>query len=448
MNNSNDLSKLSAISPIDGRYWEKTESLASYFSEYALIRERVKIEILYLIFLSSKKIIRSVPSKEKEELEKIYKNFDLDEALKVKELEKTTRHDVKAVEYYLREILGKLSIKDLSEFIHVGLTSEDLNNVSFRTLLNKANKEVIVPQVEQLVRELSSKSNEYKDIVIMARTHGQNAIPTSFGKEISVFKNRITKQIEKLQDFNFEAKFSGAVGNYNALSFVYPDINWPKTMKEFLTSLGLSQLPSSTQVNGNDDVVEYLQVIQRINLILLGFNQDTWRYISDGWLFQANKKGEVGSSTMPQKINPIDFENSEGNIAMANGIIDVFIQKMPISRLQRDLSNSTISRNIGTIFAHSLIAYSSTIVGLSRISPNLEKINEVLNSDWSVLSEAAQTLLRSEGIQHPYRILSDLTKGKVVDQKVWIEIVEVLPLSKTGKEKLFKLTPEKYKGIS
>ena len=443
----NSISKLTAISPIDGRYREKTKSLSPYFSEYGLMRERVKIEIEYLIFLSSKKLIRKITPKETETLIIIYKNFELKNAVRIKEIEKNTRHDVKAVEYFLREAFEKSSVKDLVEFIHFGLTSEDLNNICIRTLLQSGGKEILIPSVNLLQKDLNQKSKSYKNTVMMGRTHGQNAIPTTLGKEISVFEERLDLQISKLEKFIFFGKFGGAIGNFNALNFVHPNINWPKVSKEFIKSLSLSYLAKSTQVNGNDDIVEYFQIIERINLIILGLDQDIWRYISDGWIIQANKKDEVGSSTMPQKINPIDFENSEGNIALANGLIDVFVNKLPISRLQRDLSNSTVTRSFGSVFAYCLISYSSLQNGLSRISPNIEKITNYLNEDWSILSEAAQTLLRKEGSQNGYKLLAELTKGKAIKQKDWIKIVDKLPLSDVNKNRLAKLTPANYRGI-
>ncbi len=444
--NENLLSELTALSPIDGRYRDKTKILSGYFSEFAFIKERIRVEINYLLFLSSKKLIRRIRPKGKDFLIKIYKNFNLKQALEVKEIEKTTRHDLKAAEYFLRKNFDKSLLSNLIEFIHFGLTSEDINNICLRILLQNANNEIISRQLENLNGVLLEKSKAYRDVVIIGRTHGQNAVPTTFGKEILVFSERLKKQIKKLKNFEFFAKLNGAVGNFNALYFVLPNVNWSSFSAQFIKSLKLSPLVITTQVNSNDDIVEYFQIIQRINLILNDLNQDMWRYTSDTWLVQSKNRDEVGSSTMPQKINPIDFENSEGNISVANGLIDVFVKKLPISRLQRDLSNSTVLRNTGTILAYCLIAYSSCEKGLSRISPN-PKIKKYLNKDWSILSEAAQTLLRKEGVSHPYKLLSGLTRGRVLSQNDWKKIVEKIPISAQNKKKLSNLTPETYRGI-
>ncbi len=443
---NNNLSELTAISPIDGRYRGKTKVLSEFTSEYALIKERINVEIKYLLFLSEKKIVRKVSPKEKEILEKIVTNFSIKDANTVKEIEKATRHDLKAVEYFLRLHFEKTSLRDLVEFIHFGLTSEDINNLSLRLLLKDANGKVIVFEIENLTGILLQKAKAYKNAVIIGRTHGQNAVPTTFGKEILVFKDRIEKQNKKLKDFEFEGKLNGAVGNFNALHFVLPKVDWEILSKEFIKSLDLSPILLTTQVNPNDDLVEYFQIIERINLIINDLNADMWRYVSDTWLVQENNSDEVGSSTMPQKINPIDFENSEGNIAVANGLIDVFVKKLPISRLQRDLSNSTVLRNLGSVLAYCLISYQSCEKGLSRISPN-PKLRSYVTKDWSILSEAAQTLLRKEGILHPYKLLSELTKGRVLTQEDWLKVVEKLPISEENKQKLSKLTPQTYRGI-
>lgn len=442
------MSKLLSISPLTGRYRDKIQELEEFTSEYALIKTRIEVEIKYLISLSKIRVVRKISKKEADKLDSIYENFDLEEAEKIKEIEETTKHDVKAVEIYLGKIFRNSSLKDLAESIHFGLTSEDINNIAFRIMLRSASKEVIIPTIERLSKVLSQHSQVYKYVPMLARTHGQPAVPTTLGKEIAVFASRLNIELKKLKEIKLTGKLNGAVGNYNALFLAFPKVDWLKFSKSFISGLDLEPNLLTTQINAFEDIIEYFQTIQRINGVLLDLNQDFWRYISDGWLVQSSEKGQVGSSTMPQKINPIDFENSEGNLELANGIIEVFTRKLPISRLQRDLSNSTIIRNIGTVLGYSLLAYKSAFTGVLKVKANEEKILEELNSDWSILAEALQTILRTEKVKGSYFKVLEETKGKKMDKDDWKNLILKLPFSKNSKQKLLKLTPKKYIGLA
>lgn len=435
--------ELLAISPLSGRYKNKLTELEELTSEFALIKARVGVEIKYLFALSEIKLIK-LSNQEKRKLLGVIKNFELEDAIKIKQIEEKTKHDVKAVEIYLRSYLSDKN----SEMVHFGLTSEDINNIAYRIMLRSASSEVIMPILKNLVNELLKNARQYKSLSMLARTHGQAAVPTTLGKEFAVFASRINSELNKLNKFKFTGKLNGAVGNYNALAFTFPKIDWISFSKKFIKSLGFEPNLITTQINSFEDIVEYFQTLQRINGILLNFNQDIWRYISDGWLIYSTESGQVGSSTMPQKINPIDFENSEGNLKLANGLIEVFSRELPISRLQRDLSNSTIIRNFGVILAHSLLAYKGTLTGLSKISPNNEQISMDLNHDWSILAEALQTILRVEGIKGSYQKALEITKGKHFGEKEWKELVGNLEISKEGREKLINLSPSKYTGLA
>lgn len=449
---------LTAISPIDGRYRNHVEELSMYSSEFGLIRYRTEIEVRYLIALSKIGIIRKLRGEEKKLLQKIIDEFDIDDAIENKDIAQeywkpnqkskpATKHDVKAVEYFLKDRLLNTSMSDILEFIHFGLTSEDTNNLTIRLMLNAATEKVILKNLQTLNNEILSLSKQYKNLPMIARTHGQAAIPATLGKEFLVFHNRLDYEIKILKSTKLRGKLNGAVGNYNALNFAYSKINWPKFSKDFVSSLGLNQNPTTNQIAPYEDMIFVFQTIQRINGILLDFNQDMWRYISDHWFIQENKKGEVGSSTMPQKINPIMFENSEGNLIIANSLIEGFTNKLPISRLQRDLSNSTISRNFGLALAYSLLAYKNCLSGLGRIKANEEKILEDLNSDWSILSEAVQIYLKKNGIKNGYEILRELTRGEKMTEEDFLKMVDSLPVNESQKSELKKLTPENYIGI-
>ncbi len=442
------VTELSSITPLDGRYKQKTKDLSEYLSEYALIKYRLEVEIKYLIALSQNQIIRNLTYKEKLFLKKIYKNFSLIEALKVKELEKETRHDIKAVEKYLILIFNKTSLKDLTEYIHICLTSEDINNIAYRLMLKNALSKIILTEIENINNNLYQISRKHKSTLMLARTHGQAAVPTTFGKEIFVFYKRLEKEIKLLKKLELTGKLNGAVGNFNAFYFVFPKTNWIKFSRKFIASFDLKPNLITTQINPLEDVISLFQNLQRINGILIDLNQDLWRYISDDLLKLAVKTNEIGSSTMPQKVNPIDFENSEGNLILANGFMQTMIDKLYISRLQRDLSNSTIIRNMGTALGFCLMSYKSLLTGLSRVDINKEKMSNDLKNDWTILSEGLQTFLRSEGFKDSYYFVSSFTKGKKLDEKTWRELISSLKIPQTDKEKLFKLTPKNYIGAA
>ncbi|MEK7558699.1 MAG: adenylosuccinate lyase [Patescibacteria group bacterium] len=442
------LAELSSVTPLDGRYREKIEELSEFTSEFGLIKIRVEVEIKYLIALSEEKIVRKISPKEKSLLLNLINKLSIEDAEKVKEIENETRHDVKAVERFLRNFLKNTTLRDIIEFIHFGLTSEDINNISYRLILKRATGRIIIPVLLEIINELCEIAEKNKKVVMLARTHGQPAVPTTLGKEIVIFADRLNKQFLKLKDQNLTGKITGAVGNYNSLKLSYPKTDWIKFSEKFVNSLGLTPNIITTQINPYDDFAQYFQTIERINNILIDFSQDAWRYISDGWFTQKVKKGEVGSSAMPQKVNPIDFENSEGNLGMANSILEFMARKLPVSRLQRDLSDSTVIRNIGTALGFSLIGYKSLLIGLSRITPNIEKISEDLNNDWSILAEAAQTLLRKEGVTDPYSMLLSLTRGKHIKSSDWKSLINKLKVDKKIKDELVSLTPEKYIGLS
>jgi adenylosuccinate lyase len=385
-----------AVSPIDGRYKQKTSSLRTHFSEAALISFRIKIELLYLVALSKHKVIRSLTKNELTIIAQL-NEFNESAIKRVKAIEKITHHDVKAVEYYLREQFKQNSLKDLTSFIHFAITSEDINNLAYRSMLTGGLKEVILPSINQILVELLAFIEEYAALPILARTHGQAAIPTTFGKEFAVFAERILLIAKELQDFKLSGKLSGAVGGYQAMQFTCPAVNWLKFGQEFVNDLNFDFVEVTTQICPSDDLVKLFSIFYRLNGILLDLNQDIWRYISDGWLSQKGKEKFVGSSTMPQKINPIEFENSEGNLVMANALFEGMMRKLPISRLQRDLSESTVLRNIGSVFAYCLIAYSSLSKALAKLVVNKDAIDKSLYTNYNILAEAWQSLARKNG---------------------------------------------------
>jgi len=442
------LNELTAITPLDGRYRKRITQLASYVSEYALIKTRFEIEAKYLIALSNSGTLRKLTSQEKTILGSISQKIDLDRAIQVKKIEEETRHDVKAMERSFRDLVKGSSLEDLTEAIHLGLTSEDVNNLAYRLMLKRATEEVIIPRTESLMDELCQRADQYKSTPMLGRTHGQPAIPTTIGKELVIFATRLNKQLVKLQQQQLSGKLNGAIGNYNALSLTYPNIDWIDFSKKFIESLGFIPNFITNQINPYDDIIEYFQNFQRINSVIIDFDQDIWRYISDGWFVQEVKKDEVGSSTMPQKVNPIDFENSEGNLIIANGVLETLSRKLAISRLQRDLSDSTAIRNISTVLGFSLIGYTSVLTGISRIRPNIDQISSDLNRDWAILGEGIQTILRREKIQDPYSLIASLTRGEHIDKSKWTSWINGLPIGEKEKEKLAKLTPETYIGIA
>lgn len=442
------LNSLTAISPLDGRYWSRVEDLVPFASEMALIKARTEVEARYLIALSEVGVVRALNEEERSTLEKIGVEMTMSQVERVKEIEQETRHDVKAVERAFREFVHGTSLEDVTEMIHFGLTSEDVNNLAQRLLLGRARKQIIIPVLDQLVDTLIKVARHHKHVPMLSRTHGQPAVPTTLGKEFANIAIRLNKQIRFLEVIPLTGKLAGAVGNFNALVLAYPDIDWIDFSQRFMSTLGLEANIFTTQINPYEDMIEVFHALQRINGILIDTDQDMWRYISDDWFTQEIKKGEVGSSTMPQKVNPIDFENSEGNLQLANSLLEGLSRKLAVSRLQRDLSDSTMSRNVGVALAHGLLAYRSTLIGLGRVHPNLEKISDQLKQNWTILGEGVQTVLRKTGVADPYTLIAGLSKGKQIGQKEWKKWVSGLPIDKSVKKNLEELTPESYVGYA
>jgi adenylosuccinate lyase len=445
-----------AINPLDGRYFEKTRALASYFSEEALMKYRIMMEGEYLIALSAlqKTALRKFSSNEVKIIKELYEKFDENSYKEIKNIETTTNHDVKAVEYFIKEKLSKTSLKDITEWVHFALTSEDTNNIAYTLILSDSLEKIITPSIREIIFNLNKLAKNYKNLPMLARTHGQSASSTTFGKEMKVFVARLEKTLEGLQSIEIEAKLNGATGNFNAQVVAYPNVNWPEFSKKFIESFnrGRSQKLKAnlitTQIECHDSYVAVFDTLRRINTILLDFNQDIWRYISDGWVGQIPKKGETGSSTMPHKINPIDFENSEGNLGIANALFEFFARKLPVSRLQRDLSDSTVERAFGTAFGHSYLAYTSLLKGLNKINVNEIKIKEDLIAHPEVITEAIQTILRREGVAMPYEKLKDLTRGKKVTLEDIHNFTKTLEVNEQIKKELQKITPENYIGLA
>jgi adenylosuccinate lyase len=440
-----------SISPLDGRYSDKVNELRSYFSEAALIRYRVIVEIEWFIFLCNKLKLPGTKvwtAKELKELRSAYEYFDIVSANRVKEIEKTTNHDVKAVEYFIKEELRGSAFEKYSEFIHFGCTSEDINNLSYAMMINGSLYEVMEPIVTGTVEYMYDLAMKLKSVPMMARTHGQPASPTTMGKEIMNFVSRLERQIENLKCIQIMGKMNGAVGNYNAHIVAYPKIDWEEASKKFIQELGLDQNPYTTQIEPHDFMAEIFDAIRRINVILIDFNRDVWTYISFGYFKQKTKKGEVGSSTMPHKVNPIDFENSEGNLGLANTIFDHLSNKLPVSRLQRDLTDSTVERNIGTAFAYSVLAYKSCIKGMQKLEINKQKIAADLNYAWELMAEPIQTVMRRYKVEKAYEQLKDLTRGKSVTKAKVHKFIAGLKIPANEKKRLKSLTPLKYIGLA
>ena len=446
----NSISKsLLSISPIDGRYSNKTSLLQNYFSEYALIKYRVYVEIKYFIELAKHKIkpINEISENKLKDVEKIIKNFSVDDAERIKEIEKNINHDVKAVEYFIKEEFDKLGLKDYKEFIHFGLTSQDINNTALPLMVRDSLDKVIFPSYKAIIKEIHKKSTEMKDIAMVARTHGQPATPTTLGKEFMVFEERLLKQLEMLKKIPNNGKFGGASGNLNAHYISYPEIDWNSFSDKFLKSIGLIRSKPTTQIEHYDNMAAIFHNISRINTILIDLCRDVWHYISINYLIQKVNKKEVGSSAMPHKVNPIDFENAEGNLMFANSQFIFLSEKLPISRLQRDLTDSTVSRNIGVPFAHTKISIESLIKGLKKIDINKEVISKDLDKNWAVVSEAIQTILRREKVQNPYEILKDLTRGNSdITKKSLTNFIKKLPINESVKKELLSITPSNYLG--
>ena len=441
---------ITAISPIDGRYAQKVDSLIECFSEYALIRNRVIVEICWLKALSNEKDVqecRILNEEEELHLNNIINDFNISEAEKVKEIEKTTNHDVKAVEYYLKDKIASTSLDELSEFIHFACTSEDINNLAHALML-KDGLSVLLPIQKSIIDQLDSFANDWVSIPMLARTHGQTASPTTVGKEFAVFSDRLRRQYEQASNIKLLGKMNGAVGNYNAHLAAYPDIDWSAVSKSIIENqLGLTQNIYTTQIEPHDYMAELFDVISRFNSILTDLNRDIWTYISMSYFGQKTVKGEVGSSTMPHKVNPIDFENSEGNLGLANAIFNHLSSKLPISRLQRDLTDSTVLRNMGVGFGYSLIAYNSTLKGFSKLKLNEHILLDDLDSSWEVLAEPIQTIMRKYGIEKPYEKLKELTRGKEgINKDTIFKFIEGLDIPENDKKYLMELSPDKYVG--
>lgn len=446
------LDALTAVSPIDGRYRSKTESLADYFSEYALIRYRVRVEIEYFITLCELPLpqLESFNSALFEQLRDIYRNFDEASAARVKEIESITNHDVKAVEYFIKEEFDKIGgLDNYKEFIHFGLTSQDINNTSVPLSVKEALEEVFYPQVEELIAQLKEYAEAWKDVPMLAKTHGQPASPTRLGKEVEVYVYRLSEQLATLRNCKMTAKFGGATGNFNAHHVAYPQHDWRAFGNRFVSEkLGLEREQWTTQISNYDHLGSAFDAIRRINTIIIDLDRDFWMYISMEYFKQKIKAGEVGSSAMPHKVNPIDFENSEGNLGIANAILQFLAQKLPVSRLQRDLTDSTVLRNVGVPIGHSIIAIQSTLKGLRKLILNEEKLKADLEDTWAVVAEAIQTILRREAYPHPYEALKALTRtNKKMTEETIHAFIQTLNVSDSVKAELMAINPHNYTGI-
>lgn len=447
-----ELNELTALSPLDGRYGNKTAPLRNFFSEYALMYHRVQVEIEWLKCLAATPEISEVApltSNAQNYLEEILANFSLQDAQTIKSLEKTTNHDMKAVEYFLKEHCEKhAELSKVSEFIHFACTSEDINNLAYALMLKESNKQNILPKIQQILKRIQDIAHKTSNIPMLARTHGQPATPTTLGKEMANVHHRLVRQWEDLNNAKFFGKCNGAVGNYNAHVIAYPEVNWPALSKSFVEGLGLTWNSHTTQIEPHDDVVKYLLFVSFVNSTLMDFCRDVWGYISLNYFQQKTVETEVGSSTMPHKVNPIDFENAEGNLALANGLIHCLANRLPQSRWQRDLVDSTLLRNLGVVMGHSYIAYESLLKGIEKLVPNTAKLEEDLNDNWEVLAEAIQTIMRRYHVDKPYEKLKALTRGKKLEKTALLSFIESLPIPEDAKHRLKELTPQKYIGLA
>ena len=445
-----ELSALSAISPVDGRYGSKTASLRPIFSEFGLIKYRVTVEVRWLQKLAAQADIAEVPAFSDEAnaiLDGIVANFSEEDAMRVKTIEATTNHDVKAVEYFLKEkIADNAELNAVTEFIHFACTSEDINNLSHGLMLTEARDQVVLPIIDDILAAVKNLAIEYKTIPMMARTHGQPASPTTMGKEMANVYIRLKRQRDQIAAVEMLGKINGAVGNYNAHLSAYPNVDWHTFSNEFVTSLGLTWNAFTTQIEPHDYIAELFDAVARFNTILIDFDRDVWGYIALGHFKQKTVAGEIGSSTMPHKVNPIDFENSEGNLGIANALFAHLAQKLPVSRWQRDLTDSTVLRNLGVGFGHSLIAYAATLKGISKLQVNEQSLANELDQNWELLAEPIQTVMRRYGIEKPYEKLKELTRGKRVNAEVMREFVAKLDMPEAAKAELSELTPASYIG--
>jgi adenylosuccinate lyase len=447
-----ELSSLTAISPVDGRYGEKTRELRAVFSEFGLIRHRVLVEVRWLEALADNPAIEEVPALDqsaRDRLDEIVDHFDETEALRVKEIEKTTNHDVKAVEYFLKERFeDSASLERIAGFLHFACTSEDINNLAYGLSLADARTRCLLPVMDEIIEAIRSMAHRFADRAMLSHTHGQPASPTTVGKEMAVFAARLKRQRESLATVSIMGKMNGAVGNYSAHLSAYPNLDWPDLSREFVTSLGLAWNPYTTQIEPHDYMAELFHALIRFNTVLMDFCRDTWAYISRGVFRQMAAEGEVGSSTMPHKINPIDFENAEGNLGIANAILDHLSLKLPVSRLQRDLTDSTVLRNIGVGAAHSLIAYRSCIRGLARIDVDESALSAELDGAWQLLAEPIQTVMRRYGLEEPYEQLKSLTRGRGIDRAALQAFISGLDIPEAEKARLLAMTPAAYIGAA
>ncbi len=446
-----DLNPLNAVSPVDGRYRSQTEELAPFFSEEALIRYRLLVEVEYFILLCEMPLpgLENADRSKFPDLQKIYKDFSSSHAEEIKITEKITNHDVKAVEYFLKKKLDDLGFSSYKEFVHFGLTSQDINNTAFPLAIKDAVNEIYLSKISEVINQLNMLAESWKDIAMLSRTHGQPASPTRLGKEIMVFVERLNNQLHLLKQIPLSAKFGGASGNFNAHHVAYPEVNWKKTADEFVKNkLGLTRQQFTTQIEHYDNLCALFDNLKRINNILIDLNRDIWTYISMDYFKQEIKAGEIGSSAMPHKVNPIDFENSEGNLGMANALFEHLSAKLPISRLQRDLTDSTVLRNVGVPFAHTLIALKSLAKGLSKIRVNKEAMETDLKNNWVVVAEAIQTILRKENYPDPYEKLKELTRtNKKITKEALAEFIDTLSVSDVIKKQLKAISPFNYTGI-
>jgi adenylosuccinate lyase len=447
-----ELSALTALSPIDGRYGDKTTELRTIFSEYGLLKYRVQVEVRWLQKLASQADILEVPTLSElaiQHLNQIVESFDEQDALRIKTIEKTTNHDVKAVEYFLKEkVNSNEELQAINEFIHFACTSEDINNLSYALMLKTARDTVIVPYWNKLIDTITTQAKAYRDLPLLSRTHGQPATPSTIGKEFANVAYRLRRQLKQLESIEILGKINGATGNYNAHMVAYPQVDWHKFSEEFVTSLGLQWNPYTTQIEPHDYIAEYFDCIARFNTIMIDFDRDVWGYIALNHFKQKTIAGEIGSSTMPHKVNPIDFENSEGNLGIANAIMSHLGSKLPISRWQRDLTDSTVLRNLGVGIGYAIIAYQSTLKGLNKLEVNQAYLLEELNRNWEVLAEPIQTVMRRYGIEKPYEKLKELTRGKRVDAQGMQQFIDTLDLPEHEKSRLKQLTPANYIGYA
>ena len=447
-----ELSALTALSPIDGRYGDKTTELRTIFSEYGLLKYRVQVEVRWLQKLANQADILEVPTLSEQankHLNEIVDNFNEQDAMRIKTIEKTTNHDVKAVEYFLKEKVNtNEELQAINEFIHFACTSEDINNLSYALMLKTARDTVLIPYWNKLIATITTQAKTYRDLPLLSRTHGQPATPSTIGKEFANVVYRLKRQLKQLESIEILGKINGATGNYNAHMVAYPQINWHKFSEEFVTSLGLQWNPYTTQIEPHDYIAEYFDCIARFNTIMIDFDRDVWGYIALNHFKQKTVAGEIGSSTMPHKVNPIDFENSEGNLGLANAIMSHLGSKLPISRWQRDLTDSTVLRNLGVGIGYAIIAYQSTLKGLNKLEVNQEYLLDELNRNWEVLAEPIQTVMRRYGIEKPYEKLKELTRGKRVDAQGMQQFIDSLALPEHEKTRLKQLTPANYIGFA